>query len=312
MRSYARLLPLVAASLFLGGCLYVDDWAGSDAYHEDFHSTHALSAGGRVSVESFNGSIEVLGWEQDSVEVSGTKNASSRDALNSIRIDVDSTPGVVRIRADRPSGPHWQSGVRFAIRVPHKAMLDSIATSNGRIQVEDVEGTARLHTSNGAIRMSRLKGELEARTSNGAIEADDLKGNVNLHTSNGQIRAEASGGVFEAATSNGGIDARLSDSKGAWPVRLETSNGRIELTLDSKQLPDVRASTRNSSIELRLPVGASARVRASTSHAPITVEFDELRSEGRREHPQLEGTIGAGGPLLDLESSNGPIRIRKL
>jgi len=313
MRTLARLLPLLAVSLLLPGCLYIGDFEDSNSYREDFHSTHPLDPGGTVSIETFNGSIELRGWEQNSVEVNGTKSANAKGALDALKIEVNATQGSVRIRAVRPPDLYRNMGVRFSIRVPHKALLELISTSNGKIQVEDVEGRARLHTSNGGIRVSRLKGEVEARTSNGAIEAQDVDGNVNLHTSNGAIRAETTHGSFEGMTSNGSITARLSDPAATWPVKAESSNGHIDLTLDAKQLPDVRASTSNSSILLRLPAASSARVRAGTSHASITSDFDGLqRPDDRRKHSELHGTIGSGGPLIDLSSSNGSIKIQKL
>jgi DUF4097 and DUF4098 domain-containing protein YvlB len=313
MRKLALLLPLVAVSMLLGGCLYVGDFEDSDAYREDFHSTHPLDPGGAVSIETFNGSIELRGWEQNAVEVNGTKSASSKGALDALKIEVNATAGSVRIRAVRPPDFYRNMGVRFSIRVPHKALLDLISTSNGKIQIEDVEGHARLHTSNGGVRVSRVKGEVEARTSNGTIEAQDVDGNVNLHTSNGAIRAETMHGSFEGTTSNGSITARLNDPAATWPVRAETSNGHIDLTLDAKQLPEIRASTNNSSILVRLPASANARVRAATSHNSITSDFGGLdNGYDRRRHSELHGTIGSGGPLIDLSSSNGSIKILKL
>src|SRR6266478_8042465 len=156
MRMLARLLPLVATSLLLGGCLYIGDFADSDAYREDFHSTHPLDPGGAVSIKTFNGSIELRGWEQNSVEVNGTKSASSKALLDALKIEINATPGSVRIRAVRPPDFYRNMGVRFSIRVPRKALLDLVSSSNGKIQLEDVEGRARLHTSNGGIRVSRI------------------------------------------------------------------------------------------------------------------------------------------------------------
>jgi DUF4097 and DUF4098 domain-containing protein YvlB len=312
MKTGARWLPLMAI-LPLAGCVYVGDWGDSDAFKADFHSTHALDSGGRVSVESFNGPIEVVGWDQNSVEVNGTKHASFRSSLEDIKIDISATPGSIRVRALRPSDRFRSMGVRFSIRVPRKAVLELISSSNGRIEIEGVEGKARLRTSNGGIRVMRLKGDLEAQTSNGTIEAQEVTGNANLHTSNGSVRVEATGGSFEATTSNGRIEARLHDPATTWPVRARSSNGHIELTLEAQQLPEVRASTSNSSILLRLPAGANARVRAYTSHSSVSSEFNELHAESdRRKHSEVEGTIGHGGPLVDLETSNGSIKIQKI
>jgi DUF4097 and DUF4098 domain-containing protein YvlB len=310
MWTFIRMLPLGAA-LLLGGCVNFGDFGPSDAYKEDFHFTHPLSPGGTVSVETFNGPIEVMGWEQDSVEVNGTKYASSQSVLDALKIDVSSSPGSVRIRVIRPLDTHWHMGVRLSIRVPHKAVLDRISTSNGQIRIEDVEGGMRVQTSNGAVRLSRLKGPIEARTSNGAIEAEDIEGNTKMHTSNGSIRAEVMHGSFEGYTSNGSINARLKDLGATWPVRAESSNGRIELSVDGRQLPEIRASSSNSSIVLRLPASANANVRAHTSHSSVTSEFSGLHDDGGRRHSEMNGTIGSGGPLIELSSSNGSIKIVK-
>lgn len=314
MKSAPQFILLLAAFSLLSGCIYVGDWGDSDAFKQDFHSTHPLDAGGRISVESFNGSIEVTGWDQNSVEINGTKHAGFRDALDDIKIDVNANPNSIRIRAMRGADRLRGAGVRFSLRVPRKAVLELISTSNARIEVDGVEGKARLHSSNGGMRLTRVKGDFEADTTNGPIDAQDLRGNANFHTSNGSVHAQASGGSFEAVTSNGRIEVRLNDPASG-PVRLHSSNGHIELTVDSKQLPEVRASTTNSSILLRLPSMSDARVRAYTSHSSsVSSEFDELHSESdrHRSRSELEGNLGHGGPLLELETTNGAIKIQKL
>ncbi len=312
MRTCARWLPLLAAMFTLAGCIYVGDW-DTDAYRADFHSTYPLDPNGRVTVESFNGSVDLVGWDQNSVEVNGTKHASSRGALDDLKIDVRAMPDSVTIRANRGSDTFNHGGVRFSIRVPRKAMIELVSSTNGKIDAEDLEGGARLRTSNGGIRILRCKGEIQAQTTNGSIDAQDLSGNVNFHTTNGAIRTETKGGSLEASTSNGSIIARLTNSASNSSVRLNSSNGHIELTLDAQTLPEVRASTSNSSILLRLPGSANARVRASTSsHSSITSDFDDGRGDRERHHDDLEEIIGQGGPVLDLRTTNGPIRIVKL
>src|SRR5258708_1239070 len=165
MRMYTRLSPVVPV-LLLTGCVDFGDFGSSENYKEDFHHTYPLAAGGSVSIETFNGSIELMGGEQNSVEVNGTKYASTKSGLDSIRIDVSTPSGSVRLRASKASDFHHNMGARFTIRVPSNTMLDLVATSNGHIRIEDVDGNARIHTSNGAVRLTRLKGHVEARTSN--------------------------------------------------------------------------------------------------------------------------------------------------
>ena len=313
MRTLVRLLPL-ASSFYLVGCIgFVGDFGDSEAYKEDFHKTYPLSPGGTVMVETFNGSIEIVGWEQNTVEVNATKYASTKAAADGITFDVAGSSSSVRVRVNRPPEAPWSRvGARFSIRVPHRTMLDLVSTSNGHVRIEDVEGKARLHTSNGPIRVIGFKGEMEGRTSNGTIEIENLDGNANLHTSNGSIRAEVAHGSFEAGTSNGSINARLTDLPTNRPVTLESSNGHIDLTISGKETPDVRASTSNSSITLHLPSTSNARVRAHTSHSNVSSEFDELHGDNDRRNHELEGVIGRGGSSIELSTSNGSIKILKL
>ncbi|MCC6366797.1 MAG: hypothetical protein IT165_25025, partial [Bryobacterales bacterium] len=55
----------------------------------------------------------------------------------------------------------------------------------------------------------------------------------------------------------------------------------------------------------------NARLKASTSNSSINSEFD-LTVHGSLSKNRLDGTIGSGGPLINLSSSNGAIRIQKL
>lgn len=317
MRSILCAPALAAGLVVLTGCEDFGDWGPSDRYKEDFHYSYALKPGGTVSVESFNGSVEIMGWEQNTIEINGTKYASQKAYLDDMKVDVNATPGAVRIHTIRPSFTHGNCGARYSIRVPRRVVLDEIVSSNGKVRIDGVEGNARVRTSNGGVRIEGLKGDLNARTSNGAVEVRNLDGNARVHTSNGGIEAEAAHGSFEAETSNGRIEATLEDPAPNWPLSLHTSNGPIELTLKASRLPDVRAESSNSSIVLHLPGSAGARVRATTSrHSSITSDFDELMrgrddDDRRQRRSEVEGTIGAGGPLLDLSTSNGAIKILK-
>ncbi|MGC4050877.1 MAG: hypothetical protein QM757_16040 [Paludibaculum sp.] len=72
-------LSLVFGTLTLTGCdIDPSDWGNSDRYKEEFSYQHKLNPGGRVVLETFNGSVEVLGSDGDRVDISGTKYAFPR------------------------------------------------------------------------------------------------------------------------------------------------------------------------------------------------------------------------------------------
>jgi len=302
------ILPAIAAGLVvLAGC-DIEDLGGFERYHEDFHYSYPLKAGGRLSVEGFNGSVEVSVWDQETVDISGTKYARTQEETRDLKIEVDHSADSVSVRAIRPSLRRGNYGARFAIKVPRGVVLERVTTSNGAIRASDGAGPARLKTSNGHVEVRRLKGSLNAETSNGPVELDDIDGAVDVRTSNGHVRAEGIRGALDATTSNSSIHAVLDKVDGA--VRVQSSNGGIDLSLPPNTQSAVRAHTSNSGITLHLPGEVNARLSAGTSNASISSDF-EMRMRGEISKHHIEGAIGNGGPLIDLSTSNGQIRIMK-
>jgi hypothetical protein len=312
MRTYVLALLILAILPFQMAC-ELDGFLDSERYKEDFQYSYNLKPGGKLSVENFNGSIEILSWEKDSVQITGTKHAATESDLKDLKIETAADANSVRIRTVRPSElRRGNMGAKYFIRLPRQVELERVASSNGSVRVEDIQGNARLETSNGAVRMRKLAGRLDVKTSNGPIEGEDLDGEAVLRTSNGSIRIGRMSGTVEATTSNSSINVRIDKPRPRQPMRFESSNGSIEVAFESLADNDIRASTSNSSITLRLPAAVKARLRARTSHGSIHSDFDVATKGGTLEKNELDGEIGGGGPLLNLSSSNGSIRVLKL
>ncbi len=309
-----RLRTILAAALVAVplqvGCDF-EAFADSDRYKEDFQYSYDLRPGGRVSLETFNGSVEILSWEKNSVQITGTKYAGHEEDMRDIKIDVQAGADAVRIRAIRPEGRlrRGNMGARFVLRVPREVELERVASSNGPLRVEDVRGNARLETSNGSIRIRKFEGSLTARTSNGGVEGYGIAGDAEVRTSNGTVRLEDLRGGLSAETSNAGINVQRFEPKSASPIRLTTSNGTIDIALDQFSGNELRATTSNASIVVRMPSDIKAQLRASTSNGVVSTDFDV---SGRIDKHHIDGTINGGGPLLSLTTSNGSVRVNRM
>ena len=303
------LLPALAAGLLCLTSCDVMDMGGFQKFTHDFHYSYPLHASGKLAVETFNGSVEVSGWDQDTVDISGTTYGPTQEEADDLKVAIENTPNSVSIRVARPIERRNNQGARFVIKIPRAALLDRITTSNGAIRTIDGAGPARFRTSNGRIQVTGLRGSLDVQTSNGAVELTDVEGDVVADTSNGRIRAERLKGTLEATTSNGGVNAEI--ARADRPVRVETSNGPVELTLPPNYNRDVRVNTNNGGITLRLPSALNAHVMARTSNSSITSDF-EVRVQGDFNKNHMDATIGSGGPLIDLTTSNGNIRLLKM
>lgn len=126
------------------------------------------------------------------------------------------------------------------------------------------------------------------RTVNGGIIARGIEADAEAHTVNGGVEVEAAG-TARAETVNGGISARLGRADWDGTLKLKTVNGGIEVNLPAKAAVNVKASTVNGHIDTDFPLTVQGKI-------------------GRR---RIEGSIGGGGPLLEMETVNGSIELGK-
>ena len=128
---------------------------------------------------------------------------------------------------------------------------------------------------------------LVARTVNGDVEAFDLDGDVTAETVNGDVEVSTDG-FARARTVNGDIDVVMGGLDFSGGASFSTVNGSISLDVVDGVDADVRASWLNGDFESEVPFMLQGRV-------------------GER---SARGVLGDGGPLLELETVNGSIRIR--
>src|SRR4051812_28966730 len=85
MRLILPVFTALSAALLLTGC-DIEDFGSSDRYKAEFHYT--LKPSDRLSVENFNGEVEIAGWDDPSIEITGTRYAATQETLNAIKVDI--------------------------------------------------------------------------------------------------------------------------------------------------------------------------------------------------------------------------------
>ncbi len=105
-----------------------------------------MTAGGTIQLESFNGSVEITGWDKDLVEIDGTKYANSEQRLKEIKIDISPESNAITIRTTRPLERFGNAGAKFVLHVPKRVELSNITSSNGTVRVENITGRTHQKT----------------------------------------------------------------------------------------------------------------------------------------------------------------------
>jgi Putative adhesin len=257
-----RKLLLSAALLLVAQAAFAAE------LHQTIDRTFDVRPGADVELSNVNGRITVKAWDQPRVRVVAVKKVEApRDdlqkAMNELRVEMQPRNGGLVITTRYPQehdggsffgwlfGDNVEAQVTYELTVP-RTMNVSVENTNGGIYVTEVTGKHDLDTTNGRIEVTRCAGSVDAATTNGSIQAELVR------------------------------------VTGKEPMRFETTNGRIEVSVPKDFAADVDASTTNGSIKSDLPV--------------TTRSIDDN---------SLRGSINGGGTQLRLRTTNGGISIRR-
>ena len=131
---------------------------------------------------------------------------------------------------------------------------------------------ARMRVTNGVVTAKRFSGHLVATSTNGGIVGEELGGKLEARSTNGTVR----------------IALREVDPAG---VTLRTTNGRVDLSL---------------------PASAKADLSAECRNGAVSVEGLAIEAFGEQSRRSVHGKLNGGGAPIDVETTNGAVRIRAL
>ncbi len=293
-----------AVTVLAVGAAACDITLGAHEYRVREEKTFAVAGAARVNLATFDGSVEIRGWDRPEVLIEIEKFGPDQAVTDTIKVEAKQQGGVITIDIPRPTGlstdGHWRSspGASIIASVPLQADL-VVRSGDGSVQVRRVSGTFDLRTEDGSVKLDEVKGAVTVRTGDGSIRGDDLEGTVDAETGDGSV-------VLDGAL------------KG---VRIDTNDGSIQLRArdGSGMAADWLLTTGDGSIRAELPKGFAALVDAESGDGRVYVEGltkDEDRGSGdedragRRARRSAHGTIGAGGRTLKLRSGDGSITVQ--
>ena len=189
-----------------------------------------------------------------------------------------------------------------ALKSARAASTEAARQALDRIEIQenvspgDVRIQTRMQRSGALFSGGNLQVEYTVRVPAGA--------DVKFSTVNGSIEITGLTGRINAETTNGGIKAR--DISG--PIEASTTNGGVEVDIARLAEPGVKLGCTNGGIRLRLPGDAKATISARITNGGIDtsgLQLDTSESSRRR----LDGRLNGGGTRIDIEGTNGGIRI---
>ncbi|MDR0266686.1 LiaI-LiaF-like domain-containing protein [Paenibacillus sp.] len=184
------------------------------------------------------------------------------------------------------------------VQIP-KPLEVEVHTKNDSIKGRETGAGFTAVTTNGSINLTQIEGIVSATTSNSSITLEQIKDNVSATTTNGTVRVTDVGGSAQLKTSNSAITV----NNIAGGLTAKTTNGSIKGT--SAIGGDWNCSSSNGSISLGIPKNTNAEIKAKTTNSSIKGNISWVQDDDDKR----SATIGDGTHKVELDTTNGSIKV---
>jgi len=155
----------------------------------------------------------------------------------------------------------------------------------GDTHLEQIASTVHFHSSRTDLEVARLAGDL-------TMDSDDL----HVGQAVGPLRIVTRSKNIECSQISGDI-------------HIENANGSVDVTA-VEPLGNIQIINASEPVTLTLPPSAAFTINASTDGGDLNTDFN-LNVNGGDEHRNASGTVGNGGPKIDVSVRHGDISIKK-
>lgn len=236
-----------------------------------YHETLPVEPGGRVTFETYKGSLRVSTWSRPEVEVEARVEpddscGDGERLVEETKVEIEKRGGGVRIRSDYDAAKRERGWSRFwsCTSLPFVHYVVKLPVSSP-VTIDDYKST---------IEVKGLAADLDLKTYKGTASVADLDGRLDLETYKGE--------------------ASVSLVKVAKPVRVQTYKGEVALSLP-----------RGASFDLEADFGRKGRFDSDFDGTSAT-----SRRRRDAEDGVLSSRVNGGGPRISVETYKGDVRLR--
>lgn len=272
-------------------------WAGTDV-----DESRPASADAVVKVINTRGEVDITGWAEQTVSVSGELD----DLAEGFVFEVDGREVLIEVKMPRRN-VNWGDGSKLTIKVPEgsRVQFEGVSTD---VVVANVSGGSHIRTVSGGVEVSRIAEQLIVNSVSGDIEAKDVTGRVRLATISGDMELELGATDVEVDTVSGDVDL---DMKAFDAVLGKSVSGEIEVA--GELLPrgrvDLTSVSGDIDLDLTKPVNARVVIRAGFG-GEIDNRLDETEPKNIFPSQQeLETVLGDGSGHVRISTVSADIRL---
>ncbi|HWX65538.1 MAG TPA: DUF4097 family beta strand repeat-containing protein [Rhodanobacter sp.] len=271
---------------------------------------HDATPTARVSISNIAGTVNVIAWNRNEVQVSGQLGNGSKP------LTITGSNGDMTIKVEPQGGSGWfnwkgdnnMAPTTLELHVPEAASLDIDVVSaplvidgmdGGSIAVNTVSGKARINARTPSLKVDSVSGGIELA---GHAEQADLQ------TVSGEILAPALGSDVKLQT----ISGRIQAAGGPWrKLTLSTVSGDVQLTGGLTVDGSLGIDSMSGDVQLQLPANTSGNLHASSFSGNLRSDFGTPKEPEHGPGSSLNVRLGDGSGKINIETFSGDLRVRK-
>jgi hypothetical protein len=265
-----------------------------------------LAPGGSVRILNAFGRIRVVGWDADSLAVSGRLERGAG------RFFAAGDGRVRKVGVDLPPGERVGGSAELEVRVPRRATVWA-KSATADIDVTGVDGTLDLNSVGGTIHVTGTPQDVTAETMDGNVEVVGGTGRARVKTVSGDILLRGASEDLGASTLSGTIDVRAAGwqrgSTGVQRGRFESVTGDIRFEGDLSRGGALDLESQSGKVDVRLASGTVADFDLLSIGGTITNTLTPATAERRPAGigAELKFSTGTGGAQVTVRSFKGRI-----
>lgn len=329
MRLEPRLKAVILALAALVLAMALGASAADQAAEGSFERTLKVAGAVDLEVTTGAGNISVRAGPADTVRVAGKIRAKDssfgRVAAEKVKAleanpPIEQTGNAIRIGTIQDPELRENLSISYELVVPAETKVRA-STGSGNQTIEGVHGPLDASSGSGSVTLTKIGSDVRVSTGSGNIQLNGVLGGVKARTGSGGIRGTGIAGAITASTGSGNIELEqtapggVEASTGSGSVTLSGVHGSVHvragsgsITAQGEPQGEWRLHTASGGVTVRLPQNFPFELHARTVSGQIHTSHPVTVSGTLGPH-ELRGTVGGGGPVLDLSTASGNISI---
>lgn len=272
---------------------------------------HAASPTAQVHISNIAGSVNVIGWDRNEVQVGGELGDGARP------LTISGSNDKLTIKVEAQTGVGWfnwggdskMAPTTLELHVPRGASLD-IDVISAPLVIDGVSGgNIEINTISGKARINARTPSLKVDSVSGGIELAGHVNRANLQTVSGDILAPVLGSTASLQT----ISGRIQAAGGPWQqFSLSTVSGDVQLTNATTTADgEVSIDSMSGDVQLQLSPDSSGSLHASSFSGDLRSDFGSPKQAEHGPGSSLDVRLGEGNGKIRIETFSGDLHISK-